>query len=67
MDTRAEAGECLIEVIRLGATLKVSAVDPESGLEVSVIGPASAGIEALSRLAARKLAYRRARAPGAEW
>lgn len=58
--------DCLIEVIRIGMTLKVSAIDPESGLEVSLSGPVSAGVEALSRLAARKLALRRLRDSGAE-
>ena len=65
MSARAAAEECLIEIIRIGTTLKVSAIDPESGLEVSVSGPAAAGVEALSRLAARKLAYRLARAAAA--
>ncbi len=58
------ARECLIEAVRLGEMVKVSAIDAESGLEVSVCGPAGAGLDALTRLAIRKLASRRARTAG---
>jgi hypothetical protein len=58
---QAETEDCFIEIIRIGMTLKVSAIDPDSGLEVSISGPVSAGTYALSRIAARKLARRRER------
>ena len=46
----------LFEIVRLGAYLKVSAVDPQTLIEVSVIGPAKAeGVEAMKRVALRKL------------
>jgi len=46
----------LFEIIRLGAYLKVSAIDPQTLTEVSVIGPAKAeSVEAMKRIALRKL------------
>ncbi len=54
----AEEAECLIEIITVGNTTKVSAIDPATGIEVSVAGPAEGCEEALTRLAARKLARR---------
>lgn len=44
-----------IECIRHGGLLKVSAVDPKTGTEASVFGPANAR-EALTRTAIAKLA-----------
>jgi len=46
----------LFEIVRLGAYLKVSAIDPQTLTEVSVIGPAKASsVEAMKRIAMRKL------------
>ena len=56
--------DCIIEVTQIGASLKVSAIDPRSGLEVSVSGPANSGLEALKQLAMRKLAFRRQKNDG---
>lgn len=50
-------GEVLIEMIQMGNTVKVVAVDPASGTEVSIVGPMSAGEEMLKRNAIRKLDY----------
>jgi hypothetical protein len=61
---RRTSEDCIIEVTQIGASLKVSAIDPESGLEVSVSGPAGSGMEALTQLAMRKLAYRRQKKDG---
>lgn len=47
--------EVLLEFRRVGAYVKVSAVDPESFTEVHIMGPPSAGREALERVAVQKL------------
>jgi hypothetical protein len=47
----------LLEFRRIANTVKVTAVDPVSGTEVSIVGPANAGREYLSRTAVRKLQY----------
>ncbi|MFC4351312.1 DUF6898 family protein [Fodinicurvata halophila] len=49
--------ETLIEFIRVGAYVKVSAVDPETLTEVSIVGQPSCGEYALEELAVRKLDY----------
>jgi len=47
----------IIEFIAHGHGVKVSAIDPESGREVSIVGAAGAGKEDLAQLAIRKLKY----------
>lgn len=47
----------LLEFQRIGNSVKVTAVDPESLIEVSVVGSASAGEEILKRTAINKLKY----------
>ena len=49
--------EVLIEFLPCGRYVKVSAVDPKTLTEVSIVGDPAAGEEALKRQAARKLAY----------
>lgn len=49
--------EIFIETRRIGATLRVTAIDADSGTEVTFQAPASAGREELQRLAAAKLRY----------
>ena len=49
--------EALIEFHRVGAYVKVSAVDPETLTEVSIVGDPAAGEDALTRTAVRKLDY----------
>jgi len=49
--------EVILEFQRIGNSVKVMAVDPESQVEVSIVGPASAGEETLKRTAIRKLEY----------
>ncbi len=52
------AGEgYLIEFRQIGNSMKVSAVDPASGKEVSITGPANAARHDLTRLAVQKLEY----------
>lgn len=50
--------EILFELVAIGGVVKASAIDPATGIEVSIFGPASAGRGALERLAARKLERR---------
>ncbi|HEC00557.1 MAG TPA: hypothetical protein ENI91_02570 [Sphingomonadales bacterium] len=50
-------GEYLVEFIQVGSYMKVSAVDPVSGREVSIVGPASASRNQLTRVAVNKLKY----------
>lgn len=59
-----KSGEVLLEFHRIGRSVKVSAVDPETGTEVSIIGPASAGEAELRRAAVNKLNYVLARRTG---
>jgi hypothetical protein len=47
--------EVYFEFTAIGRTVKVSAIDAATGLEVSVIGPASASQADLERLALQKL------------
>ncbi len=55
----------LFEFIHVGNSVKVTAVDPSSGLEVSIVGDPAMGEFSLRHAAARKLAYvlRRGAAP----
>lgn len=57
-DRKSEGGkEVLLEFQRIGNAVKVVAVDPESLIEVTIMGPSGAGEEALTRVAVRKLEY----------
>lgn len=49
--------EIIIEFIEVGQSVKVSAVDVASGVEVSIIGPVSATREQLEQTAVAKLKY----------
>ena len=49
--------ELLIEISQQGAFAKATAIDPVSGLEASVVGPASAARATLVEAARRKLVY----------
>ena len=53
----AERREVIFEFVRVGHAVKVSAVDPATGTEVSIVGDPAAGELALKRLAERKLDY----------
>ncbi len=54
-------GEAYFEFTRLGAFVKVAAIDGETGIEVTVMGPASAAPSHLERLALAKLKARLAK------
>ncbi len=53
----AKDGRYIVEFVQVGDYVKVSAVDPTSMVEVSIVGPPSAGEAALQRTAVRKLEY----------
>lgn len=49
--------EYIIEYFTLGNSVKVSAIDAETGKEVSIIGATTQGREELARVAVQKLEY----------
>ena len=51
-------GEVYLEFFAIGASLKVSAIHAETGIEVSAVAPANAARADLQRLALRKLKMR---------
>jgi len=57
-----QIGDVFLEFQRVGHCVKVTAVDPASLTEVSIMGPPSAGEDVLGRNAIRKLAYALGRA-----
>ena len=50
-------GEIFLEIVVRGAFAKATAIDSITGLEASVVGPASAPTTALGDAARRKLEY----------
>jgi hypothetical protein len=54
---RSGGREVFIEIVTLGAYAKVSAIDSETGTEVSVTTPASAGRAAMEAAAVAKLEF----------
>ena len=50
-------GEVILEIQRVGTYLKVSAIDPVTLTEVSIMGSPADGEELLKRTAMRKLEY----------
>ncbi|HEV2548237.1 MAG TPA: hypothetical protein VGU20_12940 [Stellaceae bacterium] len=57
-------GEIIFEFLRVGAAVKVTAVDVTTGIEVSIVGDPAAGEAALKQLARQKLEYVRAKRGG---
>lgn len=57
---RGEGGY-LIEFIQIGNAVKVSAVDPKTGVEVSIMGAPAMSRVQLQRVAIQKLEYRLAK------
>lgn len=49
------AGQIIIEFRRIGNSVRVAAVDTETGREAVIVGPASAGQSVLARVARQKL------------
>ncbi len=52
-----DGNEVLIEILQVGNAVKVIAVDPNTGLEVSIVGAPSMSEEMLKRNAVKKLQY----------
>lgn len=50
-------GEVLVEFVTQGNVVKVTAIDPKSGTEASIVGPASAPRAVLEGNAVKKLVY----------
>jgi hypothetical protein len=61
MGEEVEPGGVILEFVRLGPLIRVSAMDVESLTEVVLQGPAAAGEAVLRRAVLRKLAYALAR------
>ena len=57
MAKRGRGGEIIIEFHYVGNAVKVSAIDPVTLTEVSIIGSPESGEEILKRTAVRKLEY----------
>lgn len=49
--------EVLIEMRRVGNAIRIAAIDPISGTEVTMVAPRKTHISDIKRIAARKLAY----------
>jgi len=49
--------EVIFEFLRIGAAMKITAVDVETGIEAVIVGDPHAGQESLRRLARQKLDY----------
>ena len=56
-DVPSMSPKIILEITRIGKSQKISAVDEESGVEVSFIAPVSASRIDIERLARAKLAY----------
>jgi hypothetical protein len=56
-EPESEPAEVLFEFTRIGNSVKVSATDPRSLVEVAIVGDPGMGEAALRRIATRKLAY----------
>ena len=50
-------GPVYVEFVVMGNTVKATAIDPVSGVEASIVGPASAPQAMLAEQARRKLEY----------
>jgi hypothetical protein len=55
MPDRPRSGEVYFEFTEIGRSVKVSAIDAATGIEVSIMGPSTAAQADLQRLALRKL------------
>lgn len=53
--------EVIFEFLRVGAAVKVTAVDVATGIEASIVGDPAAGEAALKQIARQKLEYVRAK------
>jgi hypothetical protein len=51
------AKEIFVEFIQMGNSIKATAIDPDTGIEASIVGPANAPRSTLAEAARRKLEY----------
>jgi hypothetical protein len=51
------AKEIFVEFVQVGNTIKATAIDPDTGLEAAIVGPANAPRATLAEAARRKLEY----------
>jgi hypothetical protein len=56
-EKRVHLDQVLFEFIPRGRYVKVSAVDPVTGTEISIVGDAQASAETLKRIATQKLEF----------
>ncbi len=56
--------EIIFEFLRVGAAVKVTAVDVATGIEASIVGDPGAGEAALKQIARQKLDYVRSKQSG---
>ncbi len=49
--------EVLFQFQRVGGSVRVVAIDPITGIEVTMVAPPTGELEGVKRIAARKLAY----------
>ena len=49
--------EVIFEFVQIGSSVKVTAIDPLTGTEASIVGTLAAGEMALKKLATQKLNY----------
>ena len=56
--------EVIFEFLRVGAAVKVTAVDVATGIEVSIVGDPAAGEATLKQIARQKLEYVRSKEGG---
>ena len=54
---KVKLNEVLFEFVLVGRYLRVNAIDPRTGIEISMIADPRQGKTIIQRLAARKLAY----------
>ena len=55
MSERRPTGEVIVEFVQAGGFLRCAAVDVDTGVEASAMGPVGAGKAALERIALGKL------------
>ncbi len=55
--------EIFVEFVMLGNAVKATAIDPDTGLEASIVGPANAPRSTLAEAARRKLEFVRKKQP----
>ena len=49
--------DIFVEFVMLGNAVKATAIDPDTGLEASIVGPANAPRSTLAEAARKKLEY----------